>query len=197
MRTFTSWKTAQGAETALADLLSQETFHEVRGALAFAAEQHGDQLRPTGDPYVAHLVEALETAVAGAGIVDRDVLVALALHDVVEDTPCPISSIADRFGERVAELVGWVTKPQTPTGGDKREVKRAYLRSLASAPDQAVLVKLADRVSNVQELHRMPEDFQRRYHRETVDFILPLAQREPWFADWFETWRKAWRELEA
>lgn len=219
---FTSWKTWRDAEKPLAAALPGETVAVLEEAVTFAALQHGDQLRPTGVPYLEHLLEALEIAVRGAAVRDPDVLVAIVLHDVVEDTPCTRAEIAERFGAHVAELVAWVTKPGVAAPRDepgmaagqdaaphtaphkaadkaaaKAAVKAAYLRALAGAPPQAVLVKLADRVSNVQELHRMPVDFQRRYHRETVEHIVPLAATSPWFARWFAGWRDDWRAFES
>lgn len=193
---FTSWKSWRDAARPLAAALPGETVEVLEEAVAFAVRCHGDQLRPTGVPYVEHLLEALEIAVRGARVRDPDVLVAIVLHDVVEDTPCTRAEIAERFGEHVAELVEWVTKPGVAAGQDKAAVKAAYLRALAGAPRQAVLVKLADRVSNVQELHRMPVEFQRRYHRETMEHIVPLAAASPWFARWFAGWRDDWRAFE-
>ncbi|MFG1958650.1 HD domain-containing protein [Nonomuraea sp. NPDC049028] len=211
---FTSWKSWRDAERPLAAALPGETVVMLEEAVAFAELRHGDQLRPTGVPYLEHLLEALEVAVRGAAVRDPDVLVAIVLHDVVEDTPCTRAEIAERFGEHVAELVAWVTKPDVAASQDepgvaagqdkaaaraaaKAAVKAAYLRGLAAAPPQAVLVKLADRVSNVQELHRVPVDFQRRYHRETVEHIVPLAATSPWFARWFADWRDDWRAFES
>ncbi|WP_113703077.1 HD domain-containing protein [Nonomuraea lactucae] len=200
METFTSWKSWEGAEGPLSAALPADTVDALREAVAFATLHHGPQRRPTGVPYLEHLLEALEVAVAGAGVTDPDVLVAIVLHDVVEDTACTRKEIEERFGEQVAELVGWVTKPRVADGQDKAAVKAAYLRSLAGAPEPALLVKLADRVSNVQELHRMPTAFQRRYHGETVAHVVPLATRLagewPWFARWFAAWRAEWRSFD-
>ncbi|MEQ4723075.1 HD domain-containing protein [Nonomuraea sp. B19D2] len=185
MQTFTSWPSWAQAEGPLNRALPPETVGALRAAVAFARDKHGVQQRPTGRPYLEHLLEALEVAVAGAGVSDRDVLVAIVLHDVLEDTPCTQAEIVRRFGPRVAELVRWVTKPQGIAKAD-------YLGSLVKAPPQAVLVKLADRVSNVQELQRMPWRFQRRYYLETVAYIMPLAGAHPWFATWYGEWRRRW-----
>lgn len=185
MDIYTSWKTWPQAEAGLRATLPEAVVARIAEAARFAIDAHGEQRRPTGVPYLEHLLEALEIAVVGAGVTDPEVLEAIVLHDVVEDTPRTIAEIGDRFGQPVAELVAWVTKPPTPPGADKAEVKRAYLESLAGAPDRAVLVKLADRVSNVQELHRMPEDFQARYRSETLRHVVPLAERHPWFRAWF------------
>ncbi|MFG1704737.1 HD domain-containing protein [Nonomuraea sp. M3C6] len=189
MEIFTSWASWRQAEGPLAKALPPETVDTLREAVGFAGRQHGVQQRPTGRPYLEHLLEALEVAVTGAGVVDRDVLVAIVLHDVVEDTPCTEAEIARRFGPRVAEFVRWVTK--------RRGVAKAdYLATLVKAPPGAVLVKLADRVSNVQELQRMSWRFQRRYYLETVAYIMPLAGAHPWFARWYAEWRERWRRVE-
>ncbi|TMR95939.1 HD domain-containing protein [Nonomuraea basaltis] len=189
METFTSWTSWKHAEGPLGEALPAPTVEALREAVAFAGRWHGAQQRPTGRPYLEHLLEALEVAVAGARVSDRDVLVAIVLHDVLEDTPCTEREIMRRFGGRVAELVRWVTKPR---GG----VKADYLGSLVKAPPEAVLVKLADRASNVQELQRMSWRFQRRYYLETVAYIMPLAGAHPWFAQWYGEWRRHWRRVE-
>ncbi|MGH3392141.1 MAG: HD domain-containing protein [Actinomadura sp.] len=191
---FTSWRTWDTARTALpsADPARYDPLPPVLDRAAAAAVRwHGDQLRPTGVPYLEHLLEALEVQVRGAGIHDPDVLVATLLHDVVEDTAATLQEVEDEFGPRVAELVDWVTKPEDDGLGRtaKRAARTAYLGRLRSAPRAAIAVKLADRVSNVQRLDQMPPDFQRRYYAETVTYVLPLAETWPWFATWYEAWR--------
>src|ERR1700760_3295904 len=117
---------------------------KVAEAVTFALRFHGDQRRPTGAPYVEHLLEALEVLVRGAGVSDPDVLCAAVLHDVVEDTPCTVGEVRSAFGDRVADMVGWVTIPDPEDGEDKKAAKEPSLARLADAPDDAILVKLAD-----------------------------------------------------
>ena len=128
-------------------------------------------------PYLEHLLEALQVLVEGAGIASPDVLVAAVLHDVVEDTPVTLDEVSAEFGPRVAELVGWVTIPAPGLGETKSAVRQAYLRRLRDAPRDAVLVKLADRASNVQTLRNLPLDQQRSYYEQTVSYIVPLGSR--------------------
>lgn len=200
MRLFTSWRSWAEARPGISD--ADATAYEpmlpvLDTAAAAAARWHGDQLRPTGVPYMEHLLEALEVLVCGARVSDPDVLVATLLHDAVEDTPATLQDVEEAFGPAVAELVDWVTKPGTGDQGRaaRRAAKAAYLRRLRSAPRQAVLVKLADRVSNVQRLDQMPAGFQRSYYAETVTYIEPLAETEPWFAAWFADWRAHFAHL--
>jgi (p)ppGpp synthase/HD superfamily hydrolase len=152
---FTDWHTWPRAEPELRRLLPAATCDAVGDAVTFALRFHGDQKRPTGAPYAEHLLEALEVLVRGAGVSDPGVLCAAVLHDVVEDTPCTIGGVRAAFGDRVADMVGWVTIPDAADGADKKAVKEAYLAGLADAPDDAILVKLADRASNVQTLRNL------------------------------------------
>ena len=191
---FTNWHTWQSTEPQLRSLLPAATSDAVGKAAAFAVRFHGDQKRPTGAPYVEHLLEALEVLVRGAGVSDPDVLCAAVLHDVVEDTPCTIADVRAAFGDRIADTVGWVTIPAADDA-DKKAVKEAYLKGLAGAPDDAILVKLADRASNVQTLRNLRLPKQREYYAQTVAYIMPLAASRGWWALWYASWEEAHRDL--
>ncbi len=195
VRIFTDWHSAPDALAGLRDLLPAGTVERLADAIEFASLMHGDQQRPTGVPYLEHLLEALEILAVGAGVTDPDVLAAAVLHDVVEDTECTQAELAERFGPKVAELVGWVTIPKPGPGEDKNAVKLASLRRLASAPRDAILVKLADRASNVQTLRNLSEERQRAYYDQTVTYIAPLAAADPWFAAWYRAWQSAHADL--
>jgi guanosine-3',5'-bis(diphosphate) 3'-pyrophosphohydrolase len=192
---FTDWHTPAAAVAGMRERLPAQTIDLVTAAIDFAVARHGDQCRPTGVPYIEHPLEALEALVLGAGVTDPDVLSAAVLHDVVEDTPVSNDELAERFGPRVAELVGWVTIPEAGEGEDRAEVKKASLGRLASAPRDAILVKLADRLSNVQTLRNLGEDRQRAYYAQTVRYIVPLAAAEPWFDGWYSDWQAAHADL--
>jgi guanosine-3',5'-bis(diphosphate) 3'-pyrophosphohydrolase len=192
---FTDWHTAAAAVAGMREWLPAQTIGQVTDAIDFAELKHGDQVRPTGAPYLEHLLEALEALVVGAGVTDPDVLSAAVLHDVVEDTSASTDELADRFGPRVAELVGWVTIREAGPGEDRAEVKRASLARLAVAPRDAILVKLADRLSNVQTLRNLSLDRQRAYYAQTVRYIVPLADADPWFAAWYRDWQAEHADL--
>lgn len=195
MQLFTSWHTWQQAEPGLREALPAETVARLRQAAAYADAHHGDQRRPTGAPYREHLLEALEVLVRGAGVTDPEILCAAVLHDVVEDTDRTVDNVRADFGPRVAELVGWVTIPEPGPGQDKAGVKEEYLRGLPYAPRDARLVKLADRASNAQTLRNLPEARRRAYYAQTVEYVVPLAADEPWFADWYADWAEAFADL--
>ena len=196
METFTDWHTAATADAGLRERLPPATVDLLADAIAFAAAKHGDQRRPTGAPYLEHLLEALQALVEGARVTDPDVLAAAVLHDLVEDTDVTPDEIAARFGPKIAELVGWVTIPEPEPGEDKAQVKIASFKHLAGAPREAKLVKLADRLSNAQGLRNLKRpERQRAYYAQTVDYIMPLAAGEPWFAAWYADWQAAHADL--
>ena len=196
MELYTDWHTWARTEPELRGLLPPATCDAVARAAAFAVRYHGDQRRPTGAPYLEHLLEALQVLVRGAGVSDPDVLCAAVLHDVVEDTPCTLADVRREFGDRVASLVDWVTIPES--GGDKgqrKAVKEAYLTRLRDAPGDAILVKLADRASNVQTLRNLSLTRQRDYYAQTVRYIMPLAATRNWFATWYKSWQEEHQDL--
>ncbi|NKZ07382.1 HD domain-containing protein [Actinomadura latina] len=197
MEVFTRWHSWDTVRADIAASGAPVDVDALGAAVAAARQWHGDQKRPTGAPYVEHLLEALEVLVRGAGVTTPAVLTAAILHDVVEDTPATLADVEAEFGAEVAELVDWVTKPPAAGAGRqaKRAAKAAYLRRLGDAPAEAVQVKLADRVSNVQTLGDMPPDFQRRYYAETLTYIVPLTAPHPWFRAWYASWRTEYAHL--
>lgn len=215
MRRYQSWPDWPTAEAALAKRFPPGVVAGLGEAYRFAAGWHGDQVRPGGEPYTEHLLETLEILIdsgvdsgagsaagsgtgSGAGGGADAALVAALLHDVVEDTPCPIEEVRRRFGPAVAEQVGWLTRPEPEEAGeDARSLARErYLASFAAAPVPVLAVKLSDRYSNVQRLHTHPlPGSQRGYYRETVDWFGPLSERIPFFAALFAGWAHEYRYL--
>jgi guanosine-3',5'-bis(diphosphate) 3'-pyrophosphohydrolase len=195
MELFTNWHTWRGTEPELRRQVPAPTCDAVAAAVDFALKYHGDQRRPTGAPYLEHLLEAVEVLVRGAGVTDPEMLCAAVLHDVVEDTPATVEDVRARFGDRVAAMVGWVTKPEPDEGTDRKTAKNAYLSHLKEAPDDAIVVKLADRASNVQTLRNLGLPKQREYYAQTVAYIMPLAASRAWWADWYAAWQEAHRDL--
>jgi len=192
VKIYTNWHTWPETEPELRRLLPAATCDAVAKAVDFAVRYHGDQRRPTGAPYLEHLLEALEVLVRGAGVTDPDVLCAAVLHDVVEDTPCTVADLRREFGDRVAGLVSWVTIPESD---DPAAAKEAYLAGLRDAPDDAILVKLADRASNVQTVRNLSLAKQREYYAQTVRYIVPLAGSRTWFATWYASWQEEHLDL--
>ncbi len=175
---------------------SREDLALVERAYRLAEAAHRDQKRASGEPYITH-------PLAVAGILartklDTPTIIAALLHDVVEDTPVTLDDIRAQFGDEVAKLVDAVTKLKKRTGdrnelaagappGDtseafsyrtERDAESLRKMLLGLADDvRVVLVKLADRLHNMQTLDSMPPEKQRRIARETLDIYAPLANR--------------------
>jgi GTP pyrophosphokinase len=148
-------------------------------AYVFAMKAHGSQKRASGDPYFSHPIEV-------AGILtdlkldDSSIITAL-LHDVVEDTAATLEDVESMFGKDIARLVDGVTKLGRLELQSEETKHAENFRKLLVAMSEDIrvlLVKLADRLHNMQTLHFIasPEK-RRRIARETMDIYAPLAER--------------------
>ena len=156
----------------------------VKEAYEFAAERHAGQVRLSGDPVITH---PLRTALTIAKLqLDAAAIVAALLHDVQEDCGVENGAIQKRFGREVAKLVDGVSKLghipwQASDQRDReQETQAENLRKmfLAMAEDlRVVIIKLADRLHNMQTLHPLPPADQQRISWETMEIYGPLAGR--------------------
>ncbi len=151
----------------------------IRLAYQLAFEAHKNQKRKSGEDYIYHpLHTALNLAQIGLG---ATTVIAGILHDVPEDTEVTLKEIEKKFGTEIASLVDGVTKLGTiKLRGTKEEAYLENLRKmfLAMAADiRVVLIKLADRLHNMQTLSSLPREKQLRIARETMDIYVPIANR--------------------
>ncbi|HVT13003.1 MAG TPA: bifunctional (p)ppGpp synthetase/guanosine-3',5'-bis(diphosphate) 3'-pyrophosphohydrolase [Fimbriimonadaceae bacterium] len=161
--------------------------NKIRYAYFLAEKAHAGQQRSSGDPYIVHPLAV--AAILADLRMDDDTIVASLLHDVIEDSEFPPELIRERFGEDVLQLVEGVTKLKfSPSKGlserqrAKAETNRAAesLRKmlLAMAKDFRVMViKLADRLHNMQTLDALDPSRRTRIANETLDVYAPLAAR--------------------
>jgi len=147
-------------------------------AYEFGSQAHEGQRRYSGEPYITH-------PVAVAGILaelylDYQSIAAALMHDVIEDTPTAKEQIADQFGEEIAGIVDGVSKLDQLSFDSRAEAQVESFRKmmLAMVEDiRVILLKLADRLHNMQTLGALPADKQRRIARETLDIYAPIANR--------------------
>ena len=148
-------------------------------AYVFAMKAHGHQKRASGDPYFTHLLE-VANILADLRLDPATVMTGL-LHDTVEDTDVTLPDIEKYFGKEVATLVDGVTKlsriEHLTDKAKQAENFRKFL--LAMSQDlRVLLVKLADRLHNMQTLHYIQKHEKRiKISRETMEIYAPLAER--------------------
>lgn len=121
----------------------------IRQAAQFAIQVHEGQIRKVGgQPYFFHPL-AVGRMLLEAGL-ETDVVVAGILHDTVEDTDTTLSEIETRFGSKVSGWVAAVTEQDKSKPWRVR--KQAYLKSIASAEDEVLMISLADKRDNLRSL---------------------------------------------
>ena len=162
----------------LESYLTEEQIQTIMQAYEFGAAAHDGQTRKSGEPYISHPV-AVAQELAGMHL-DAQAICAAILHDVVEDTEASITDIEDQFGGEVAILVDGVSKLDQIQFRSRAEAQAESFRKmmLAMIEDiRVILVKLADRLHNMQTLDAMPAAKKARIARETLDIYAPIANR--------------------
>lgn len=160
------------------DYLPADQLAKIEDAFEFAAAAHAGQKRRSGEPYITHPVAV--ASILAQLYLDYETIVAALLHDVIEDTPTAKMEIQTRFGAEVAALVDGVSKLDQLSFTSRVEAQAESFRKmmLAMVEDiRVILVKLADRLHNMQTLDAMPPEKRQRIARETLDVYAPIANR--------------------
>ncbi len=161
----------------------------IKKAFEFAKKIHEGHMRLSGDPYISHPLAVSEIL---AGLEQDEVTIAAALlHDVIEDGDVSRGDLAASFSEDVARLVEGVTKLGRLTFESREERQAENFRKmfLAMGEDiRIIIIKLADRLHNMQTLKFLSREKQKETSLETKEIFAPLAHR-------LGMWRLKW-ELE-
>ncbi|MBI2624521.1 bifunctional (p)ppGpp synthetase/guanosine-3',5'-bis(diphosphate) 3'-pyrophosphohydrolase [Candidatus Parcubacteria bacterium] len=152
----------------------------VERAYRFAEEAHRDEKRKSGEPFISHPVAVANLLVARR--LDAATIAAAILHDVAESAPYTKADIERAFGSEVASLVEGVTKLKNIRYTAAR-LKNEHIENLrkmvfAFAKDiRVVLIKLMDRLHNMETISFLKPDAQQRIALETLEIYAPLANR--------------------
>lgn len=149
----------------------------VARAYEFAKKAHAVQKRKNGEPYFNHVLAAAENVASWK--LDEQSVAAALLHDTVEDTERTLDDVKKEFGEEIAFLVDGVTKiGKVKYRGVETQVENLRKMLLALSQDiRVILIKLADRLHNMQTLAHLPPQKQKRIALETMEIYAPLAYR--------------------
>lgn len=156
---------------------SKEEIALVEKAFKFAETAHKDHKRYSGEPYFTHLAAtAKNLALLG---MDGKTIAAGLLHDSIEDAKTDPETIEKEFGKEILFLIEGVTKlGHLKYRGVERHIESLRKLFVAMAQDIRVLIiKLTDRLHNMETLEHVPKEKQHRIALETLEVYAPLAYR--------------------
>lgn len=149
----------------------------IEKAYEYTKAAHEGQLRKSGEPYATHLFfVGLHLAKMGMG---PNTVAAGLLHDTIEDTPVTSEDIRNEFGDEILFLVEGVTKLSSVRyyGTDRHNESLRKLFVATSQDIRVLIVKLVDRLHNMQTLEFVSQEKQLRIAQETLEIYVPVAHR--------------------
>lgn len=151
---------------------------DIERAYLLAERAHEGQMRSSGDPYITHPVAAAH--ILADLHLDHQTIMAALMHDVIEDCDVTKQDLTTEFGDTVADLVEGVSKLTQIDFQSKEQAQAENFRKMMMAMTQdirVILIKLADRLHNMQTLGALRPDKRRRIARETLEIYAPIANR--------------------
>jgi len=169
----------------IAGYMSPDDVVRVRLAHDYAASNHGQQRRISGELYITHPLSVAHNLAEYR--LDAPTIMAAILHDIAEDTTVSIAELEKLFDSEVSSLVDGVTKLKEIASGmaqegrlDDQAIRDASLHKMFGAMTddvRVVLVKLFDRLHNMRTISALPISKQQEKATETLNIFAPLANR--------------------
>ena len=159
--------------------LSDDDKKLIRKAFDVSVEAHKEQRRKSGEAYIFHPVAVAKIVASEIGLGATSIAAAL-LHDVVEDTPITVKDIERLFNPKVAQIVEGLTKISLVQRDWNVSMQAENFRKMILTLNddvRVILIKLADRLHNMQTMDSMREDKQTKIASETLYIYAPLAHR--------------------
>ena len=159
--------------------LSKEDKKLIRSAFDVAVDAHKDQRRKSGEAYIFHPIAVAKIVASEIGL-DATSIVAALLHDVVEDTTYTLTDIERMFGPTVARIVDGLTKIDAMSYDGEISLQAENFRKMLLTLNEdirVIIIKIADRLHNMQTMESMPENKQVKIASETLYIYAPLAHR--------------------
>jgi guanosine-3',5'-bis(diphosphate) 3'-pyrophosphohydrolase len=150
----------------------------IEKAFRFSWEAHHNQIRKSGEPFLAHPVAV--ALILAEQRLDAVTIAAGLLHDVLEDTPVTREVIEEQFGAEIALLVDGVTKIKTfqMKSNQERQAETYRKMLLSMSKDlRVIIIKFADRLHNLRTLKYLNPERIKAIAAETLDIYAPLAHR--------------------
>ena len=159
--------------------LSKEDKKLIRNAFDIAVDAHKNQRRKSGEAYIFHPIAVAKIVASEIGL-DSTSIAAALLHDVVEDTNYTFADVEQMFGKTVARIVDGLTKiSHLSTDKDISLQAENFRKMLLTLNEdiRVIIIKIADRLHNMQTMGSMPPDKQVKIASETLYIYAPLAHR--------------------
>ena len=151
----------------------------IRLAFDMAVEAHSDQKRKSGEAYIFHPISVAKIVAQQIGL-DATSICAALLHDVVEDTKFSIEDIERHVGNDIAKIVNGLTKISNLKKDRNISLQAENFRKMLLTLNddvRVIIIKIADRLHNMQTMDSMPEYKQVKIASETLYIYAPLAHR--------------------
>ncbi len=146
-------------------------FNLINKAIYFAKKYHDGQLRKSGEPFYTHPLEV--AYMISDYNLKTDVITASILHDIIEDTEVTVRMIQNTFGQRIAEMVDRLTRDRPD--GSKLSVGEILNNSYQEKDKEVLLIKLFDRLHNMQTLGVKSPEKIKKIADETLLIFIALA----------------------
>ncbi len=153
------------------DIQNVLDFELINKAVYWAKKYHGNQKRKSGEPYYSHPLE-VAYMVSGYNL-KTDVIAASILHDIVEDTEVTVEMIQSTFGQRIAEMVDRLTRDRP--NGTKLSVEQILENAYKHKDREVLLIKLIDRLHNIQTIESMKIEKQKDIAEETLRHVAIIS----------------------
>ena len=160
-------------------ILSKEDKKLIRSAFDVAVDAHKLQRRKSGEAYIFHPIAVAKIVASEIGL-DATSIAAALLHDVIEDTKYTFTDLEQLFGEAVARIVQGLTKiSKMPYEGDVSLQAENFRKMLLTLNEdiRVIIIKIADRLHNMQTMDAMPSYKQEKIASETLYIYAPMAHR--------------------
>ncbi len=151
----------------------------IRSAFDVAVDAHKDQRRKSGEAYIFHPIAVAKIVASEIGL-DATSIAAALLHDVVEDTDYTLTDIEQMFGETVARIVDGLTKISALEYNSDVSLQAENFRKMLLTLNEdirVIIIKIADRLHNMQTMESMPPAKQVKIASETLYIYAPMAHR--------------------
>ena len=159
--------------------LSKDDRKLIRLAFNTSVDAHKNQRRKSGEPYVFHPISVAKIVASKIGL-DATCIAAALLHDVIEDTDYDEKKITEIFGKTICKIVVGLTKISKLSKDENVSLQAENFRKMLLTLNddvRVILIKIADRLHNMQTLDSMPNGKQIKIASETLYIYAPIAHR--------------------